>query len=72
MDSWTRRRAKLAKEKKWVDAYVHCLPEVQAADLVRGVAYHAVTYHEEDCWLYRGGRCCCRPVVKFYAEPMRQ
>jgi hypothetical protein len=46
MDSWTRRRAKLAKEKKWVDEYVHELPELKASELVRGVRYHAVSYHE--------------------------
>jgi hypothetical protein len=66
-----RRRAKLKKEKAWCDSYVHCLPEVRADELVKGVAYHAVTYHEEDCWLYRGGRCSCRPVVKYYGEPTR-
>jgi hypothetical protein len=71
MDSHQRRRAKLAREKKWIDSYVHHLPELKANELVRGVAYHAVTYHEEGCWLYRGGRCSCRPHVKFFAEPMR-
>jgi hypothetical protein len=71
MDSHQRRRAKLAKEKKWIDSYVSHLPELQPSELIRGVKYHAVTYHDEDCWLYRGGRCCCRPTVKFYAEPMR-
>ena len=42
-----RRRAALAKEKAWVENYVHHLPELRAEDFVKGVAYHAVTYHAE-------------------------
>jgi hypothetical protein len=71
MDSWLTRRRKLAKEKAWCDSYVHHLPELRADELKPGVGYHAVFYHAEECRLYRGGRCCCRPTVKFYAEPMR-
>jgi hypothetical protein len=39
--------AALAKEKVWVENYVHHLPGLRAVDLVKGVAYHAVTYHAE-------------------------
>jgi hypothetical protein len=71
MDSHQRRRAKLAREKAWCENYVHHLPELRPQDLIRGVKYHAVTYHAEECRLYLGGRCSCRPEVKFYAEPTR-
>jgi hypothetical protein len=33
-----RRKAPLAKEKKWVDDHVCHLPELRAEDLVKGVA----------------------------------
>ena len=64
-------RAKLAREKKWCDEYVHHLPELRPDELVKGVGYHVVTYHAEDCRLYAGYRCSCRPDVRFFAEPMR-
>jgi hypothetical protein len=71
MKSRREWRAALQREKEWVDSYVSHLPELQPEDLVRGARYHAVSYHAEDCRLYRGWRCTCRPLVKFYAEPTR-
>jgi hypothetical protein len=71
-DSWARRRARLAKEKKWVDEYVSHLPELKPCELVRGRPYHAVTFHEEGCRIYsHRAHCSCRPTVRFYAEPTR-
>jgi hypothetical protein len=67
-----RWRAALAQEKRWVDSYVRHLPELQPQELVRGTRYHAVSFHAEDCRLYAGGQCTCRPRVRFFAEPMRQ
>jgi hypothetical protein len=49
MDSWARRRAKLAKEKRWVDSYVAHPPALTGADLVRGTRYHAVFRHAPGC-----------------------
>jgi hypothetical protein len=54
-----------------VDEYVHHLPELRPDELVKGVGYHVVTYHAEDCRLYAGYRCSCRPDVRFFAEPIR-
>jgi hypothetical protein len=71
MRNRVRWRAALAREKRWVDSYVHHLPELRAQDLVRGCRYHVVSYHDQKCWLYRGGRCSCRPMVRFFAEPTR-
>jgi len=50
---------------------LHHLPELKASELVRGVGYHAVFYHREGCRLYAGGRCSCRPDVRYFAEPVR-
>ena len=47
MRNRARWRAAPAKEKAWVENYVHHLPGLRAVDLVKGVAYHAVTYHAE-------------------------
>jgi hypothetical protein len=38
MRNRARWRAALAREKKWVDEYVHHLPELRADELVKGVA----------------------------------
>jgi hypothetical protein len=72
MDTWAKRRKRLAAEKRWVDSYVHHLPELKPCQLVKGVAYHAVTYHEEGCAVYSPrAHCTCRPRIRFFAEPVR-
>jgi hypothetical protein len=68
--NWGQRRAMLAKERKWVDSLsLSHLQELRAEDLVKGA--HAVFHHNEGCGLYAGGRCTCKPHIRFFAEPVR-
>jgi hypothetical protein len=71
--NWGQRRTVLAKERRWAASYVvgHA-PELQAADLIKGGRYAVLTRHSEDCRLLAGGRCSCRPDIRFFAEPARQ
>jgi hypothetical protein len=70
---WTsgQRKAALAREKRWIDSLsLSRLQELRAENLVKGA--HAVFHHTEGCRLYAGGKCGCKPTVRYYAEPMRQ
>jgi hypothetical protein len=72
MDTWARRRKRLAAEKAWIESYVSHLPELRADELVRGTKYHVVSIHGEGCAIYsRRAHCTCRPTIRFYAEPTR-
>jgi hypothetical protein len=67
--NWGQRKAALAKERKWAQSYASDQPELKVQDLVRGA--HAVFRHAEGCKLLGGGRCSCKPDIRFYAEPVR-
>ena len=66
-----RRRAAMARENKFVDEYVHHLPEVGPDVIEKGGVTHMVCYHDEWCRIYDGKECNCEPQIRFFAEPNR-
>ena len=73
MNRHTRRRqAAQERRNRFVDEYVHHLPEVgpEAIGGTPGV-FHVVYYHDEGCPIYDGEGCDCDPDVRLFAEPKR-
>ena len=66
-----RRKAAMAKHNRFVNDYVHHLPEVGPEVLGKPGVSHMVCYHDEWCQIYDGKTCNCEPDVKFFAEPKR-
>jgi hypothetical protein len=76
-----QRRAAAAKARRdkctaWYQDYISHLPEVPMdAPLKRGSVYHQCYFHDAWCEFYATRNiadCKCNPVVKRYAEPVRQ
>jgi hypothetical protein len=67
-----RRRAIKRGRNKFVDEYVHQLPEVgpEALSTPGGIT-HMIYYHDDGCQIYDGRECNCNPDVRFFAEPQR-
>jgi hypothetical protein len=63
--------AAMAKHNRFVNDYVHHLPEVGPEVIGRPNVSHEVIYHDDWCRIYDGGACNCKPDVKFFAEPTR-
>lgn len=72
-----RRSAVMQKQNKFVNEYVHHLPEVPVdAPVEPGRIYHVAYYHEEWCKIYDAGSyglmsCNCEPDVRRFVEPKR-
>jgi hypothetical protein len=71
-----RRSAAERRHNRFVQDYVHHLPEVGPEVLGRPGVVHAVFYHDDDCKIYGAkemelSACTCQPYTKFFAEPKR-
>ena len=66
-----RRKAAIARQNKFVNDYVHHLPETGPENLGKPGITHMVCYHDEQCTIYDGAACNCNPSVRFFAEPKR-
>jgi hypothetical protein len=66
-----RRKAVMQKQNKFVNEYVHHLPEVGPEVLGKPGVSHVIFYHDEWCKIYDGNACSCEPEVRFFAEPKR-
>ena len=64
----------MQKHNRFVNEYVHHLPEVGPDVIGKPGVYHIVFYHDDWCKIYDGGglTCCnCQPEVRRFAEPRR-
>ena len=66
-----RRREAMQKHNKFVNEYVHHLPEVGPEVLGKPGVSHMVFYHSDRCRIYDGNACNCDPDVRIFAEPKR-
>ena len=66
-----RRQAAMQKQNRFVNDYVHHLPEVGPEVLGKPGVSHVVLYHDEWCPIYDGKSCGCDPDFRFFAEPGR-
>ena len=70
-----RRTAAQARHDKFVDEYVHHLPEISLetlqASLGKPGVFHLCFYHDEWCRIYDGDACNCKPDARVFAEPER-
>jgi hypothetical protein len=72
-----RRRAAMERETRFVNEYVHHLPEVGPEAIgTPGGIIHAAYYHDDWCKIYDADSCgimsCnCKPNVRYFAEPNR-
>lgn len=52
--------------------YLHELEKMIAggmfADLPKGQVSHLSIYHDDDCSIFKGGRCDCAPAFELKAE----
>ena len=72
-----RRSVVMQRQSKFVNEYVHHLPEVGPEVLgTPGSLTHVVYYHDDWCKIYDPGSCglascTCKPQVRHFAEPKR-
>lgn len=66
-----RRQAAIRRQNRFVNDYVHNLPEVGPEILGTPGINHMVVYHDERCPIYDGRACRCQPAIRFFAEPQR-
>lgn len=66
------QRRRKAAMNKFVNDYVHQLPEVPLDDPMEpGKVSHLIFYHDDWCRIYRGQNCNCEPEIRRFAEPDR-
>jgi hypothetical protein len=61
----------MARQNRFVESYVHHLPEVGPEVLGKPGVSHMVCHHDERCPIYDGAACNCGPLIRFFAEPQR-
>lgn len=66
-----RRNAAMQKQNRFVNEYVHHLPEAGPEVIGTPGVFHMVYYHDDQCRIYDGTDCNCKPDVRFFAEPKR-